>query len=413
MSVHAERYEPVGGRLFTAPFIVLSALSLMGIAFIVWRFANGIGSVTALNDGYPWGLWITMDVVVGTALACGGYAVAILVYFLNRRRYHPLMRSAIVTSALGYTLGGFGVLLDLGRYYNVYQLPFFWNWNLHSVLLEVALCITTYVVVLWIELSPAILEKASTMKHARLRSATVWVKPKLETALPFLIALGMLLPTMHQSSLGSLMMLAGYKLHPLWQTPYLPLLFLLSCLAMGYAIVVIESSISTAAFKRASETHLLGTLGLAAAVAMWLYVGIRLFDVVRRGLIGAAFTGDRHGILFLVEMLLFIAAATLLSVRGLRRRGRWLFRAAALAVLAGGLYRFSTFLIAFDPGRGWKYFPALTEILTTVGLFSLEILAYIVFVKYFPILPAAELPAQTVPLRGDAEHAPVATQTGA
>lgn len=405
MSVNAERYEPVGGRLFTAPIIILAALSAMGIAFVVWRFLAGLGAVTALNDGYPWGLWITMDVVVGTALACGGYAVAVLVYLLNKRRYHPLMRSAIVTSVMGYTLGGFGVMLDLGRFYNVYQLPLFWNWNLHSMLLEVALCITTYIVVLWVELSPAILDRTATMKNDRLRRVTARIRPKLEAVLPFLIALGMLLPTMHQSSLGSLMMLAGYKLHPLWQTPFLPLLFLLSCLAMGYAIVVIESSLSTAAFRRASETHLLGALGLASSVAMWLYVGIRVVDVARRGLLGAAVALDRHSVLFLVEMALFILAATLLSVRRLRSSARWLFRAAAAAVLAGGLYRFSTFLIAFDPGRGWKYFPAVAEILTTVGLFSLEILAYILFVKYLPILPAPQPPA--LKGVGNAGHASV------
>ena len=393
MSDHAERYAPIGGRLLTAPVIILAALSAMGISFVVWRFLAGLGAVTALNDGYPWGLWITMDVVVGTALACGGYAVAVLVYLLNRRRYHPLMRSAIVTSVMGYTLGGFGVMLDLGRFYNVYQLPLFWNWNVHSVLLEVALCITTYIVVLWVELSPAILDRTATMRSERLRRVTAWIRPKLEIVLPFLIALGMLLPTMHQSSLGSLMMLAGYKLHPLWQTPFLPLLFLISCLAMGYAIVVTESSLSAAAFRRPGETHLLSSLGLASSVAMWLYVGIRVVDVVRRDMLAAAVALDRHSVLFLIEMALFVAAATLLTVRRTRTSARWLFRAAVLAVAAGGLYRFSTFLLAFDPGRGWKYFPAVSEILTTVGLFSLEILAYVLFVKYLPILPAPQPPA--------------------
>ena len=385
MSTQVLRHAPAGGPLLTRPFKILGALAAVGVLLVLWRFAAGLGASTALNDGYPWGLWITFDVVVGTALATGGYAVAILVYVLNRGRYHPLVRPALLTSALGYTLGGIGVMIDLGRFWNAVKLPvLFWQWNLHSVLLEVALCIMLYTLVLWLELSPAFLEKWGAGPEGRLRNLSRRALPVVEKALPWLIALGLLLPTMHQSSLGGLMLLAGPKLHPLWQTPLLPLLFLVSCLGMGYAAVVLESSLSTLFFRRKAETSMLATLAGPIRLALWLYVGVRVVDLLARGRLGLVFE-DWHGLLFVTELALFVAPALLLGRRG-RLDGPRLFRAAMLIVFGGALYRFSAFLIAFHPSAGWSYFPAVTELMVTVGLVSGEIMAYIFIVKTFPIL---------------------------
>jgi len=154
------RAEPVGGSLITPLTQLLAGLFGLAALTIAWRLVAGLGATTALNDGYPLGLWIAFDVVTGTALACGGYAVAVLVYVLNKGRYHPLIRPAVLTSALGYSLAGFGVFLDIGRWWAIWKVPvYFWHWNFNSALLEVALCIMTYVVVLWIELSPALLER--------------------------------------------------------------------------------------------------------------------------------------------------------------------------------------------------------------------------------------------------------------
>src|SRR6185436_10383895 len=148
MSVHAQA-RPIGGRIFTTPFNLLVALFAVAAVLIVYRLIFGLGRITAMNDGYPWGLWIAFDVVTGTALACGGYAVALLVYVLNKGKYHPLVRPAVLTSALGYSLAGVGVALDIGRWWNIWRVPvFFWHWNLNSVLLEVALCIMAYTFVL-------------------------------------------------------------------------------------------------------------------------------------------------------------------------------------------------------------------------------------------------------------------------
>src|SRR5688572_4137146 len=268
---------PVGGKLVTRGYKVLLALGVVGILVILWRFAVGLGASTALSDGYPLGLWIALDVVTGTALACGGYAVALVVYIFNRGKYHPLVRPAILTSALGYSLAGLSVAIDLGRPWNMWKIPLYvWDWNLNSPLLEVALCIMAYVVVLWIELSPALLEKWSWPPAKRISAI-------LDRALIWIIALGMLLPTMHQSSLGSLMLLAGPKLHSLWSSPFLPLFFLTTCVAMGYSMVVFESTFSSIAFKRKPDTPLLVNLQKIAAAIGVVFVAARLLDLAVRG----------------------------------------------------------------------------------------------------------------------------------
>jgi Ni/Fe-hydrogenase subunit HybB-like protein len=381
---------PVGGRLMTRSMQVMLGLFGLAVMLLAVRFARGIGATTALSDGYPWGIWIAFDVVTGTALACGGYAVALMVYVLNRGKYHPLVRSALVTSALGYTLAGFSVIIDLGRWWNVYAVPIkFWEWNLNSILLEVALCIMLYMMVLWVELSPAFLEKARDSKMPRLKLAAERALPWVHRAMPWLIALGILLPTMHQSSLGSLMMLAGPRLHPLWLTPLLPLLFLVTALAMGYGAVIVESLISTMAFKRRSEAPTLARLAPVIAGLLALFAVIRFSDVVYRGRLDLVFAFDRYSILFMTEMLLFLTPAVFLAGRDLARQPAWLFRAAVLVLFGGGLYRFSTFLFAFDPGPAWSYFPAVPELFITLGLVAAEIAAYIAIVRTFPILAGA------------------------
>ncbi len=418
------RAAPAGGRLITLPVVVLALLTAIGFAAIGWRFVAGLGATTNLNDGYPMGLWIAFDVVTGTALACGGYAMALLVYVANRGRYHPLVRPALVTSAFGYTLGGLSVLIDIGRPWNFWKIPTFAGaWNFSSILLEVALCIMLYTMVLWIEISPVFLERLQESRHARLASLARALSPRIEKALPWAIALGLLLPTMHQSSLGSLMLIAGPRLHPLWHTPLLPLLFLVSCVAMGYAIVTIESSLSARAFNLPRETHMLRGLARPVSITLVAYVVIRVADVALRGKLDLVTRLDGYSLLFLTEIGLFTAAALGLLAGARFARTGWLVAMASLVVLGGGLYRFSTYLIAFQPGARWTYFPALPEFAVTVGFVSLEILGYLLLVKRFPILRAAPVerrpapppprpailpppPREPVPVGADPEEAP-------
>jgi Ni/Fe-hydrogenase subunit HybB-like protein len=247
----------------------------------------------------------------------------------------------------------------------------------------------SYVAVLWIEVSPSFLEAWRKGPAGLKRSLGENFLPVIEKALPFVIALGLLLPTMHQSSLGTLMLLSGKKLHALWSTPLLPLLFLISCLAMGYAVVVFESTLSSVAFKRPREGTMLAGLGKAVVPFLWAWAGIRLVDIALRGKLALLGKPDGYVLLFLVEIGLIVAPAVMLASPAKRADAGNLFRAAILMILAGTLYRIDTFIVAFRPGSQYAYFPSLAEILATTGLVAIEILVYVYFVKRFPILTGA------------------------
>lgn len=386
------RAEPVGGPLVTPVTRALAGLFGLAALTIAWRLVAGLGATTALNDGYPFGLWIAFDVVTGTALACGGYAVAILVYILNKGRYHPLVRPAVLTSALGYSLAGFGVFLDIGRWWSIWKVPtYVGHWNLTSPLLEVALCIMAYVVVLWIEMSPAFLEQYKDSAILPLRRVARTLPPLVERASIAIVALGLLLPTMHQSSLGTLMLLAGPRLHPLWNTPALPLFFLLSCVSMGFAVVVFESALSSVAFGRKPDVPALARLAAAIVPIQFTLVVLRVADLWWRGRLALLVAGDARSVMASLELVLFLAPVVMLrSAKGRRDLGQ-LLRGAMVMMFAGALYRFDTYLVAFMPGAHWSYFPSVPELVITIGLVSLEILAYIVIVRRFPILEPAPL----------------------
>ncbi|MBK5965428.1 Ni/Fe-hydrogenase cytochrome b subunit [Thiocystis minor] len=371
-----EVYRPVGGRLLTRQFYFMGFLALIAGYFIIRRFIFGIGDVSHLSDGYPWGMWITYDVVTGTAIACGGYAMALLVYVFNRGQFHPIIRVALLTSVFGYTLAGISIVIDVGRYWQLYNVFLPQYANLNSVMLEVALCVTLYTLVLWIEFSPAILE---AMKANRLLR-------QLRHVLFFFIGLGILLPTMHQSSLGSLLIIAGYKVHPLWLTNIIPLLFLITAIAMGYGMVVFESLYASVNLKRELETDMLSRIGAVIPWLLILYLVLRIGDLAMTGNLVALTRPGPEPFLFAAEMALFLFAIVTLLNRKLRERPTVLFWSALAVVLAGALYRFDAFMIAYNPGAGWHYFPGVGEMLITLGIVAIEVMAYLFFVKKTPIL---------------------------
>jgi len=338
-----------------------------------------LGAVTNINDGFPWGIWIAYDVMVGSALACGGYAMALLVYIFNRGEYHPLVRPALLASLFGYTLAGASVIFDLGRWWNVWHI--FWPGyaQINSVMFEVAVCITAYIVVMWIEFSPVFLEKFGLKD----------VKRKLSKVLFFFIALGVLLPSMHQSSLGSLLVVFGYQVHPLWQTILLPLLFLMTAILLGFAVVIFEASVVSVGFKRPGETPILAQLSRIMYWLLAVYVVVRVGDLVWRGALGAAFAPTLEALMFWLEMLAFAAPLVLLASAASRNRASRLFISAVLLMLGGFLLRINGFLVGYGAGTGsgYHYFPSVPELLVTIGLVAFEILAYIVFVRMLPVLP--------------------------
>jgi Ni/Fe-hydrogenase subunit HybB-like protein len=384
---------PVGGPLWTPAFRALSAFSVFALFVIFWRMMFGIGAVSALNDGYAWGAWKILNVVVFTALGSGGYAVALLVYVMNHGHYHPLVRQGILTSALGYSTAVFALGVDVGRPWNFWQLANVFQWNLHSVLLEVAVCVTLYLVLLWVEMSVPIFENWAARPHGRLKDFAIRVTPRIEAAFPFLIAGALLLPTMHQSSLGSLMLLAGPRLHELWQTPFLPLQFLLACWMLGYAAVVITTLISAVRWRRPMMLEMLARISRVMGGLIAAFLVLRIVDIAERGALGAVMSGDRFSMLFLMECAMLGAAAISLLLGGRMHSPVKLFRLATLVVMGGALYRLNATLIGFIPGQGWSYFPSILELVISLGFIAMAVTGYIFMVKRFPILQAAPQPA--------------------
>ena len=375
----SHKLEPVGGPLFTRVFAIALVFAGIGAWVLARRFMYGLGAVSNMSDGYPWGIWITYDVLVGTAIGCGGYAMALLVYIFNKGEYHPLVRSAVMTSLFGYALAGVSVFIDIGRYWNMLNIfnPALMNFN--SVMLEVALCIATYVFVLFLEFTPAFLEAKGGPGAAKGYNRIMFV----------LVAVGVLLPTMHQSSLGSMMVISGTKLSPLWQSGLLPFYNVLTAILMGYGIVLFESYLAAVAFKRPFETHLLSKLAGVIPGLLIVYLVVRWADLLIGGALGSAFSGVA-GLMFWVENLLFVAALAMLAPPAKRTSATNLTRSSFVLLLACGVLKFNMYIVGFHPAPGWRYFPSVPEIMVTLAIVAVEIMAYLIFVKKLPVLAAPE-----------------------
>ena len=390
MAKFHNEHEALGGNLISKTTVICGILALIAAVLLAKRMVLGLGAVTNLNNGYPWGIWIVYDVVIGTAFACGGYAMAILTYILNKGEYHPLVRPALLASCFGYTLGGVSIIFDLGRWWNAWHILVPGYWNTGSVMFEVALCVMAYILVLWIEFSPTILGKLG-LKDS---------KKKLEKILFLFVALGVLLPSMHQSSLGTLLVVMGYQIHPLWQTPILPLLFLASAITMGFSIVVFEALLGSSAFKRpvGHELPQLGKLARIIQGMMVVYLVVRFGDLIVRGAVGDMFGAGLKSLMFWIEIALFAAPVVLFAKPQNRVSRKHLWIGACCLLLAGALYRLDAFLVGYMTGAGWSYFPSVEELLVTIGIIATEILLYVVFVRKFPVfythkLTPAELAA--------------------
>ena len=384
---HHAAPAPLGGSLVNVVTLTCGVLVALMAAILVVRFLFGLGAVTGLNDGYPWGIWVVVDVVIGSAFACGGFSVAMLVYIFNKGEYHPLVRPALLASLFGYTLAGAGVIFDLGRWWNVWNM--FWpgSVNPNSVMFEVAICITLYIIVMWLEFAPTFLESKERQE----------TRKKLNKVMFFLIALGTVLPMMHQSSLGTLLVVLGVQIHPLWQTPVLPLLYLLSAITMGYAVVLFESCLGSSAERRRIETHMLTPLAKIMLGFLVVFLVVRVADLVLRGALSMAFMPSVEALMFWLEMLSFSAPLILIGAESNRRNPARLFLAGVLLMLGGALMRVNGFLIGYETNingaGGFTYFPTLAEVLVTAGMFAIEVLGYIIITRRFPVLPREELQA--------------------
>lgn len=376
MSGRPERLR--GTSLFSPLTLVLGLLVLIGGFFLLKRFVFGLGAVTHLSAGYPWGLWVTWDLIIGSALGCGGFAMAILIYAFNRGQYHPLMRPALLSSLFGYFLAGAAAVFDMGRWWQFYNLLLPWHWNFNSVMLETGLCVSAYALLLMVEFAPTVMERFGSMDTWRRR---------LERVMWFVIALGILLPLMHQSSLGSILLVLGHKLSPLYNTPWLPLLFVSSALTMGYGLVIVEATVVTRSFRLKSEHALLSKLSQVVGWLLAAWLVLRWGDLLWRGALDEAFATTALAGSFWFENAFAGFAVYAFLVPRARRDEVMTFLGGVSLMLFGVMYRINAYLVAYRPAiDGYQYFPSAPEFLVTLGVTSLEILLYLVFIKQFPVL---------------------------
>ncbi len=376
--------RPVGGPLVTPVTVFLALLALAAFAILFARLFLGLGAVTNINDGYPWGIWIVYDVFIGTAFACGGYAMAIVAYIFNKGEYHPLVRPALLASMFGYTLAAVSLFFDLGRWWNFWHI--FWPRyaQINSVMFELAVCVAAYVLVMWIEFAPAFLDQFGLAA----------IKQRLSKVLFFLVALGVLLPTMHQSSMGSMLVVFGNQIHPLWQSGVLlPLLFLMTAVMLGFCAVIFEATLSAVGFRRPLETPIVGRVCDLLWKLVVAYLVVRVADLAWRGALPRAFAADTQALAFWIETFFFLVPVVMLAPAAARRHPGKLFLGAVLLMVGGMVQRINAYLVGYMTGDGWHYFPSFTELVVTLGLVAFEILAYIVIVRRFPVLAAHPAPA--------------------
>jgi len=354
----------------TVLWLLVGAASVIAVA----RYARGLGATTALTDANPWGLWIGFDVLSGVALAAGGFVIAATVYIFHLDRYHALVRPAVLTAFLGYVAVALGLMVDLGRPWNIWR-PIFY-WQSHSPLFEVAWCVMLYLTVLALEFLPVVFEGLKWQRAFQfMRRMTL-----------ALVITGIGLSTLHQSSLGTLFLLAKDRMHPLWYSPLLPLLFFVSAVGLGLVVVTTEACISSWLFRRDTEWPLLRGLTRAASVVIGLYLVLRIGDLAWRSQLHYLLVPSWTTVLFVVEVAMSAAIPILLFTLPKTRDRGWAVATGAVIGVAGFvLHRANVGGIAHIPITGQPYVPALTEILVSCGLVAGMALIFLYFVEHFPV----------------------------
>jgi Ni/Fe-hydrogenase subunit HybB-like protein len=377
---------------FAARWRVLRTLLMVlvlgtGTGIILLRFVYGIGAVTNMSDQFAWGLWISFDVMSGVALAAGAFVIAATVHIFKIKRFEPLVRPAILTGLLGYLLVIGGLVVDLGRPYNVWR-PLV-HWQHTSVLWEVGVCVATYTAVLLIEFLPVILERLNKIQVITKRLPTMSFYRLLKRVSIVFVILGVVLSTLHQSSLGSLWVLLPEKLSPLWYSLYLPVFFWMSAVAVGLAMTIVESTLSSKAFKRGLELDLLADLAKAASVVLLVYLAVRGADLIARGAWPLLFEPNLQAIAFWAEIGLgVIVPAIIFAIKPLRYKPAVLFSGALMVVLFGiVLNRLNVGIIGLLPYTGNIYSPSWMEVVVTITLVSAGVIAFGLAAKYLPVFP--------------------------
>jgi Ni/Fe-hydrogenase subunit HybB-like protein len=356
-------------------FVVLMAAGAWS-TFV--RFYYGLGASTNLSDQFPWGIWIGFDVLCGVGLAAGGFTLAAIVHIFNIKSYHAVVRPAILTAFLGYLLVVVALAFDLGRPYRLWH-PLI-MWNPRSVMFEVGWCVTLYSTVLFLEFLPAVLERFGLHEVHRVLKSVM---------LPIVIA-GVILSTLHQSSLGSLFLIMQAKLHPLWYTPLLPVLFYVSAIATGLAMTIFESWHSAKAFGRQLEFPLIQKMSRVLAVVIAVYLTMRFLDLYHRGALQTLNQPGAERWLFGLEIVLMGVPMLMFFREKTREHPKAVYLGAVMFLLGFVTNRMNVSTTGMEASSGVHYFPKWTELAVTLAIIAAGFAVFQFAAKNLPIFEDPE-----------------------
>jgi len=350
---------------------------IVGLAAAVGltRFIFGLGVTTNLTDSTPWGFWIGFDVMGGVALAAGGFVITAIFYMMKREEFHPLVKPAVLTAFLGYLAVMLGLTFDLGLPWNIWSMLI--HWNFHSPLFEVGWCVILYSTVLLLEFSPVPLEKFS--RYAKIR--TFLMKYRF-----ILVLLGIMLSTLHQSSLGSLFLAMPYKLHPLWYSNILPVHFFISAVALGLMMVAFESQVSHWLYNRKPETHLVAKLGKIVVWVLLIYFVVKISDLIISEKTSLVFNNTLDSYLYIIELLISVIIPIIIfATPKLRNNSKFQFAGSFMAVIGIVFNRLNVGGLAMLTTTGDSYVPSWMEIAISMGVVSGAALVFLFAIEKFNI----------------------------
>lgn len=346
--------------------------------FLIARFFWGLETASAMSDAMPWGLWIAFKLSF-VACAAGGFTFAAIVYVFHLEKYRPVVRTAILTGLIGYTVFIVSLLIDLGRWYNIWH-PIV-MWNPHSVMFEIAWCVMLYTTVLYAEFSPALFERLGWKRMQKIMHVIT---------VPLVIA-GVVLSTLHQSSLGSLYLIQFTKLDPLFWSPLIPVFFFVSAVAAGLALMMVVPCINARAFHCENKQELIATLAKPAAIVLGVYFTLLVGDMLVRGELRTLMAPSAMSALWWVQVLFgIILPMALLFTPQAKSEPRVRYVAAGLVIGGVILERFNVALFGFSEYLGslnTTYVPSFGEWVITLALIAGAVAVYVAAVKLLPVLP--------------------------
>jgi len=356
--------------------LILTIFTGIGLAGGFYRFACGLGASSNLSNAVPWGLWIGFDDMAGVALASGGFVITAVVYIFHLKRFQPILRSTILTAFLGYCLVPFSLLLDIGLPWNIWHPMIYWQY--HSVLFGVALCVMLVSTILTVGFAITVLEHPLFALPFFQKIYRILNKYFL-----VFVVLGIIVSTLHQSWLGSLFLILPHRVHPLWYSPIIYVLYFLSAVGLGCSMIIFESTITSFLYGHSTEKKLLQDLGTASSVVVIIYAIVRCIDLALRHKLMMAFDGSWQSNLFLAEMSVSVVIpVAIYNIKMLRSKMGWLFTAAFLVVGGFILNRLCISFITINKPVGVSYFPSLIELFTSLGLISAGVLVFLYCVEH-------------------------------